>query len=57
MYADLVYATPGLQESQILDYFKDASFGVEPGNVERDLHAQLRHDGPAGPPTASTATT
>ena len=34
MYGDLVYASPGLQESQILDYFKDSSFGVEPGNVE-----------------------
>jgi hypothetical protein len=34
MYGDLVYATPGLQESQILDYFKDASFGVEEQNVE-----------------------
>ena len=35
MYGDLVYASPGLEQSQILDYFKDASFGVEPGNVER----------------------
>ena len=35
MYANLVYATPGLKESQILDYFKDGSFGVEPQNVER----------------------
>src|SRR6187455_230536 len=26
MYANLVYATPGLQEDQILDYYKDASF-------------------------------
>ena len=34
MYANLVYATPGLQASQILDYFKDASFGVKPGDVE-----------------------
>ena len=46
MYADLVYETPGLQESQILDYFKDASFGVEPGNVERTYTPELRHDGP-----------
>ena len=36
MYANLVYATPGLQRGQILDFFKDASFGVEPANVERD---------------------
>ncbi len=35
MYANLVYATPGLQDSQILDYFKDGSFGVAPGDVER----------------------
>ncbi len=35
MYANLVYATPGLQNSQILDFFKDASFGVKPANVER----------------------
>ena len=34
MYANLVYATPGIQESQILDYFKDGSFGVRPENVE-----------------------
>ncbi len=34
MYANLVYATPGLQESQILDYFKDASFGVQPSDIE-----------------------
>ena len=35
MYANLVYATPGLQQSQILDYFKDGSFGVKPGQVEQ----------------------
>ncbi|MEO7198310.1 MAG: penicillin acylase family protein [Solirubrobacterales bacterium] len=35
MYANLVYATPGLQDSQILDYFKDGSFGVKPGDIER----------------------
>lgn len=35
MYANLVYATPGLHQSQILDYFKDGSFGVKPGDVER----------------------
>jgi len=34
MYGDLVYASPGLQQSQILDYFKDASFGVEEENAE-----------------------
>jgi len=35
MYANLVYATPGLENSQILDFFKDASFGVKPANIER----------------------
>ena len=34
MYGDLVYAAPGLEQSQILDFYKDASFGVEAGNVE-----------------------
>ncbi len=34
MYANLVYATPGLRESQILDYFKDGSFGVAAGRGE-----------------------
>jgi len=34
MYGDLVYAAPGLEQNQILDYFKDASFGIQPGNVE-----------------------
>src|SRR6185503_20706266 len=35
MYRDLVYATPGLTAAQIPSYFKDSSFGVRPGNVER----------------------
>ncbi len=35
MYTNLVYATPGLKRKQILDYFKDASFGVRPRDVER----------------------
>jgi acyl-homoserine lactone acylase PvdQ len=35
MYTDLMYATPGLQASEIGDYYKDASFGVRTGNVER----------------------
>jgi len=34
MYANLVYASPTLSEAQILDFYKDASFGVEPGEVE-----------------------
>src|SRR4051812_31688782 len=35
MYRDLVYATPGLTAPQVPSYFKDSSFGVRPGNVER----------------------
>ena len=35
MYANLVYNSPGLKRSQILDFFKDQSFGVRPGDVER----------------------
>ena len=35
MYADLVYATPGLRQAGIPKYFKDGSFGVARDNVER----------------------
>jgi acyl-homoserine lactone acylase PvdQ len=35
MYADLVYASPGLSPAQLDQFFKDASFGVAPGDVER----------------------
>lgn len=35
MYTGLMYATPGLQASQIPSFYKDASFGVKPANVER----------------------
>jgi acyl-homoserine lactone acylase PvdQ len=35
MYGDLVYNTPGLQASQLGKYFKDSSFGVPDGQVER----------------------
>ncbi len=35
MYENLVYATPGLTAAQIPNYFKDASFGVQAGQVER----------------------
>ncbi len=36
MYADLVHATPGLKAQDIPKYFKDASFGVKPGEVARE---------------------
>jgi acyl-homoserine lactone acylase PvdQ len=35
MYGDLVYNSPGLAEDQLLDFFKDASFGVPPDDIER----------------------
>jgi acyl-homoserine lactone acylase PvdQ len=35
MYEDLVRAVPGLTEAQLGRYFKDASFGVAPGDVAR----------------------
>ena len=35
MYEDLVYATPGLPDARIDDFFKDASFGVRAGDVTR----------------------
>ena len=35
MYGDLVYATPGLKPEEVPKYFKDASFGVKPDDVER----------------------
>ncbi len=33
MYANLVYKAPHLKPNEILDYYKDASFGVAPGDV------------------------
>src|SRR5215211_2985831 len=34
MYTNLAFAVPGLKRSDIPRYFKDATFGVKPGNVE-----------------------
>jgi acyl-homoserine lactone acylase PvdQ len=34
-YQNLIHAAPGLQPSQIGDFFKDGSFGVRPSDVER----------------------
>jgi acyl-homoserine lactone acylase PvdQ len=44
MYTDLLYATPGLQESDIGRYFPDATFGVKPGDVERTYSPGSRDD-------------
>lgn len=35
MYGDLVYNSPGLTEDRILEFFKDASFGVREDDIER----------------------
>jgi acyl-homoserine lactone acylase PvdQ len=35
MYGDLVYATPGLRAGDLGRFFKDATFGVRAGDVER----------------------
>ena len=35
LYRDLLYASPGLKPEDLGKYFKDASFGVRPGDVER----------------------
>ena len=34
MYADLVYAVPGLRASDLRRYFKDSSFGIPPGEID-----------------------
>jgi hypothetical protein len=35
MYGDLAYAVPGITQDDVGRYFKDASFGVRPGDVAR----------------------
>jgi acyl-homoserine lactone acylase PvdQ len=35
MYGDLAYAVPGITQDTVGRYFKDASFGVRPGDVAR----------------------
>src|SRR4051812_35198442 len=35
MYGNLVYASPGLQPQDLEKYYKDASFGAKPDDVER----------------------
>jgi acyl-homoserine lactone acylase PvdQ len=44
MYRDLVYASPGLTSETLPRYFKDASFGVKPGDVERTYTPGARDD-------------
>ncbi|MBI3769879.1 MAG: penicillin acylase family protein [Deltaproteobacteria bacterium] len=35
MYGDLVYHAPGLTDAQLLDFYKDASFGVREDDIDR----------------------
>jgi hypothetical protein len=35
MYEDLVYTAPGVTSGNLDEFFKDASFGTQPANVER----------------------
>jgi hypothetical protein len=35
MYAGLVHASPGLTDDQVLDFFKDASFGCREDDILR----------------------
>ena len=35
MYGDLVYNAPGLPEDRLLEFFKDASFGVREDDIDR----------------------
>jgi acyl-homoserine lactone acylase PvdQ len=35
LYDEIVYEAPGLSESQVDSFFKEASFGVQPADVER----------------------
>lgn len=37
LYENLLYAAPSLTEEQIPNYFKDATFGVPPGQVESTI--------------------
>ncbi len=35
LYSDLLYASPGVTQQRLAELFKDATFGVRPGDVER----------------------
>ncbi|HEY0632229.1 MAG TPA: penicillin acylase family protein, partial [Thermoleophilaceae bacterium] len=44
MYGDLVHVAPRLKRADIGKYFKDASFGVKPGDVDRQYSPASRTD-------------
>jgi acyl-homoserine lactone acylase PvdQ len=37
LYENLLYGSPGLTEGQIPSFFKDATFGVPPGEIESEI--------------------
>ncbi|MBV9311762.1 MAG: penicillin acylase family protein, partial [Solirubrobacterales bacterium] len=46
LYVNLVYADPTLTDSQVPNYFKDATFGVRPGDVGKTEHPDpINHPG------------
>ena len=44
MYANLVFAVPGLKASQVGRYYKDATFGVKPADVYKVLATKEMQD-------------
>jgi hypothetical protein len=44
MYRDLVYGSPGVTADTLSRYYKDSSFGVKPGDVERTYSPGGRDD-------------
>jgi acyl-homoserine lactone acylase PvdQ len=44
MYRDLVYGSPGVTADTLSKYYKDSSFGVRPGDVERTYSPGGRAD-------------
>src|SRR6185503_14788487 len=37
LYENLLYASPTLTDAQVPKYYKDATFGIKPGNVESTI--------------------
>lgn len=54
MYAALIRSLPGLTDKTLVDLFKDASFGVKPGEIEREYSPKdglvILRDRPFGVP-------
>lgn len=60
MYHGLIQATPGIEETELTEYFKDATLGVAPENVEREYSpidgAVVRRDAAFGVPHVTADT-